>query len=96
MESRYLWTNDGHIMQEDRVSDKSPALVICAAAVNAKALDQSSQLALARASLASITCPNVCGHGYVPYTCKRIYISAYCRSVYSYKCMRLLTRLYGT
>ena len=41
-----------------------------AAAVNAKALDRSSQLALARAGLASIMCPNVCGHGYVPY--KRI------------------------
>ena len=59
--------------------------------VNAKALDRSSQLALARvlAGLTSITCPNVCGRGHVPY------ISAYCHSVYRYKRMRLLTRLYG-
>ena len=38
------------------------------AAVNAKALDWSSQLALA--GLTSITCPNICGRGYVQY--KRI------------------------
>ena len=63
------------VMQEDRVSDKLPALVILSgAAVNAKTLDQSSASAGATAvsgpGLTSITCPNICGRGYVPF--KRI------------------------
>ena len=66
-----------------------------AAAIYAKALNQSSQLASASGpGLASITCPNVYGCGYVPYKCISL-LSTYCHSIYHYKRMRLLTRVYG-
>ena len=55
------------IMQEVWVWDNGQYSSSWAAAVNTKALDQSRQLLLALVGLTSITCPNVCGRGCVPY-----------------------------
>ena len=81
------------VMQEDRILDKLPALVILSGSC-IKMLKRSINralvlaLALGLAGLASITCPKVCAHGYVPYN--RI---SFIKRIPSF---RLLTRVYSS
>ena len=89
------------VMQEDRVSDKLPALIILSGSCKMLKRSIDRALVLVLAGLASITCPNILGAWLCAIQCISAYplLSAYCHSVYHYSGkrndMRFSTRVYG-